>query len=272
MASSHDLVLTTVPGGNALSPFRAAALLARLRRVVPGLTAVSARHVHWVASEEPLDEATTATVERLLTYGPPDAGDADGCPPRHRRGRAPRLGTLSPWASKATDIAHNCGVDVRRVERVTEYVLATDEPLTEQQWGAAADLLHDRMTEAALPTRADAAALFDEREAEPMEHVDVLGRGRVAIEEADTAYGLALSRRRGRLPRRGVHRAAPQPHRRRADDVRAGQLRALPAQDLQRRLRRRRGRAAAVAVRDDPLHRGGRRARARSSPTRTTPR
>ncbi len=192
MASSHDLVLTTVPGGNALSPFRAAALLARLRRLVPGLTAVSARHVHWVASERPLDEATTATVERLLTYGPPDAGEAQGA---HVAVVvvAPRLGTLSPWASKATDIAHNCGVDVRRVERVTEYHLATDEPLTEEEWGAAADLLHDRMTEAALPTRADAAALFDEREAEPMEHVDVLGRGRVAIEEADTAYGLALS-------------------------------------------------------------------------------
>ncbi len=59
MASSHDLVLTTVPGGNALSPFRAAALVARLQRVVPGLTGLSARHVHWVASEEPLDEATT---------------------------------------------------------------------------------------------------------------------------------------------------------------------------------------------------------------------
>ena len=192
MASSHDLVLTTVPGGNALSPFRAAALLARLRRVVPGLTAVSARYVHWVASEGPLDEATTATVERLLTYGPPDAGDAEGA---HVAVVvvAPRLGTLSPWASKATDIAHNCGVDVRRVERVTEFVLATEEPLGEEQWAAAADLLHDRMTEAALPTRADAAALFDEREAEPMEHVDVLGRGRVAIEEADTAYGLALS-------------------------------------------------------------------------------
>ena len=192
MASSHDLVLTTVPGGNALSPFRAAALRARLRRLVPSLTAVSARHVHWVASEEPLDEPTTATVERLLTYGPPGAGDAQGA---HVAVVvvAPRLGTLSPWASKATDIAHNCGVDVRRVERVTEYHLATDEPLTEEEWGAAADLLHDRMTETALPTRADTAALFDEREAEPMERVDVLGRGRVAIEEADTAYGLALS-------------------------------------------------------------------------------
>jgi phosphoribosylformylglycinamidine synthase len=192
MASSHDLVLTTVPGGNALSPFRAAALLTRLRRVVPGLTALSARHVHWVASEQPLDAATAATVERLLTYGPPDAGTAVGA---HVATVvvAPRLGTLSPWASKATDIAHNCGVDVRRVERVTEYDLATDEPLTEQEWAAAADLLHDRMTETALPTRADAAALFDEREAEPMEHVDVLGRGRSAVEEANTTYGLALS-------------------------------------------------------------------------------
>ena len=192
MASSHELVLTTVPGGNALSPFRAAALLTRLRRVAPTLSALSARHVHWVASETPLDDATQATVERLLTYGPSYAGDAAGA---HTAlvVVSPRLGTLSPWASKATDIAHNCGVDVRRVERVTEYVLATDEPLTEGQWAGCADLLHDRMTEAALATRADAAALFDEREAEPMEHVDVLGRGRAAIVQADTAYGLALS-------------------------------------------------------------------------------
>ena len=61
MASSHDLVLTTVPGGNALSPFRAAALLERLHRAVPTVTGVSARHVHWVASEQPLDEATAAS-------------------------------------------------------------------------------------------------------------------------------------------------------------------------------------------------------------------
>ena len=133
MASSHDLVLTTVPGGNALSPFRAAAHLSRLQRVAPSLTAVSARHVHWVASTKPLDAATRGTVERLLTYGPPDAGEPEGA---HVTVVvvAPRLGTLSPWASKATDIAHSCGVDVRRVERVTEYHLAGAEPLPEEQW------------------------------------------------------------------------------------------------------------------------------------------
>ncbi|MFQ6172072.1 phosphoribosylformylglycinamidine synthase [Oryzobacter sp. R7] len=192
MASSHDLVLTTVPGGTALSPFRAAALRAHLDRVVPGLTGLGARYVHLVASERELDTATAATVERLLTYGPPAQPGPEGA--HHATVVvSPRLGTLSPWASKATDIAHNCGVGVRRVERVTAYTLTTDAPLSDEQWAAAADLLHDRMTETAMPSLEHTAALFDEREPEPMEHVDVLVGGRGAIEEADRRFGLALS-------------------------------------------------------------------------------
>ncbi|HKX65618.1 MAG TPA: phosphoribosylformylglycinamidine synthase [Intrasporangium sp.] len=192
MASSHDLVLTTVPGGSALSRFRAAALLARLQAVVPSVTGLSARYVHQVASHGLLDGATLETVTRLLSYGPP----AEPEPAAEHLATvvvSPRLGTLSPWASKATDIAHNCGVDVRRVERVTEYRLASSSPLAESDWAAAADLLHDRMTESALPSVEATGALLDEREAEPMERVDVLDRGRAAIEEADKAYGLALS-------------------------------------------------------------------------------
>ena len=196
MTSSHDLVLTTVPGGNALSGFRAAALLARLQAAVPEVVGVSGRFVHWVASDRTLEDPTREAVTRLLTYGEPahdlDAGGGTGT--RHTAVVvAPRLGTLSPWASKATDIAHSCGVDVRRVERVTSYDLEVSSALTDEQWTACADVLHDRMTETALPSVEATAALFDEREAEPMEHVDVLGRGRAAIEEADTAYGLALS-------------------------------------------------------------------------------
>ncbi|NHA68968.1 phosphoribosylformylglycinamidine synthase [Phycicoccus flavus] len=192
MAPSHDRVLTVVPGGNALSTFRAAGVLARLRVVASQVTGVTARHVHWVLSDGPLDEAAQDTVTRLLTYGEPAAEPA---PADHETlvVVAPRLGTLSPWASKATDIAHSCGVDVRRVERVTEYLIASREPLTERQWGAAADVLHDRMTESALPEREAAAGLFDTRPAEPMVHLDVLARGREAIEAADREFGLALS-------------------------------------------------------------------------------
>ncbi len=198
--ASHDLVLSTVLGGSALSDFRARALLRRLQEVAPQVTGVAARHVHWVASEEPLDPATARTVAKLLTYGEPYAGPEpapEAAAGETAAGRlvvvGPRLGTISPWASKATDIVHNCGIGIRRVERVTEYVLDTAESLTADEWLACAGALHDRMTETVWAAREAAAGLFAEREAEPMAHVDVLARGRAAIEEADTAFGLALS-------------------------------------------------------------------------------
>ncbi len=192
-APARHWVLTTVEGGAALSAFRADGLLARLREHVPELSGVSAQHVHWVASEQPLDPPTTATLTRLLTYGNPYVAPGGlGADAVTTLVVAPRLGTVSPWASKATDIVHNCGIPIRRVERVTEYHLH-GSTLTTEQIGACAPVLHDRMTETVLLTRDAAAELFDERDAEPMAHVAVLDRGRVALEEADAAYGLALS-------------------------------------------------------------------------------
>ena len=189
MPAAHDHVLTVVPGGNALSPFRSAGLVTRLQAAVPAVTGVSARYVHWVASAAPLSPDVHATVERLLTYGDPWVPGASGA----LVVVAPRLGTISPWASKATDIAHNCGVEVHRIERVTEFTVASSAPLSEEEWALCADVLHDRMIEVAFPARDDAAALFAERDAEPMEHVDILRHGRSALEEANRELGLALS-------------------------------------------------------------------------------
>lgn len=187
------LQLTHLDGGNALSPFRADGLLARIREVVPSVTGVSGQFVHLVASEGPLAPDILATVTELLTYGELYvAGVADGDRPANLVVVSPRLGTVSPWASKATDIAHNCGIPVRRIERITEYHLA-GPALSQADWAAAAAVLHDRMTQSALPTREAASALFDEREADPMERIDLLGEGRAALEAANTAYGLALS-------------------------------------------------------------------------------
>jgi phosphoribosylformylglycinamidine synthase len=188
--TSHAVSLSTFEGGSALSAFRAAALLARVQAVAPRVAAVHARHVHVVATDETPTPELAATLGRLLTYGPAYAG-----PPASAGTLVvvtPRLGTISPWASKATDIARSCGVDVRRIERVTEFILTGDE-LTPEQWAACADILHDRMTETALPSLDDAHALFATREAAPMEHVDVLGEGRAALVAANAAYGLALS-------------------------------------------------------------------------------
>src|SRR5262249_31288364 len=99
-----------------------------------------------------------------------------------------------------TDIAHNCGFGIHRVERVTEYRLATKggllsgaKPLTEAEQQACAALLHDRMTESVAFERTAAAHLFDEQPGKPMAHIDVLRQGRAALEAANVEFGLALS-------------------------------------------------------------------------------
>jgi phosphoribosylformylglycinamidine synthase len=182
-------------GGNALSAFRAQALLARLSAVCPRIVGVSARHLHWAWSDAALDGAARDKLAALLAYGDAAPVTGDGVLALVM----PRLGTVSPWASKATDIAHNCGLPIHRVERVTEYRLQLKEglfgnkPLSGAELQAAAEGLHDRMTESVAFEREAARHLFDEREGQPMVQVDVLGRGRTAIDAANVEWGLALS-------------------------------------------------------------------------------
>jgi phosphoribosylformylglycinamidine synthase len=121
--SSSSKHLLHFEGGNALSAFRAQALLPRLQAVSARITGVAARHVHWAWCDAAPDAAATDKLESLLRYG-----DAYAGPGPEDAGSVlvvvmPRLGTVSPWASKATDIAHNCGLAVHRIERVTEYRL-----------------------------------------------------------------------------------------------------------------------------------------------------
>ena len=115
------LHLTQFEGANALSAFRSQQLLTDLVAIHPKITGITARFVHLVASQSAPDSALQQRLQALLTYGEsaavPGQGDAVFVV-------TPRLGTISPWASKATDIARNCGLDVFRVERITEYAIA----------------------------------------------------------------------------------------------------------------------------------------------------
>ncbi|WP_425309311.1 phosphoribosylformylglycinamidine synthase [Ammonicoccus fulvus] len=187
---SHHYEILPLAGGSALSDFRARALLARLQQVAPGVTGISARFLHLVATETTPAPETVEALTAILTYGDPYV--ASGADNTVSFIVAPRLGTISPWASKATDIVHNCGIELHRVERVTEYLVETSG-LTAQEYAACAALLHDRMTESVLVDRESAYALFADREAEPMVHVDVLGHGRASLETANVEFGLALS-------------------------------------------------------------------------------
>ncbi len=187
--------LTPFEGGSALSDFRVQQLLPRLQAVHDKITGLTARYVHLVATDAPLTDALRQQLAALLTYGDPYTGPTDGV----AMVVTPRFGTVSPWASKATDIAHNCGLAVRRVERITEYrvVLASgllrQHSLTDAQRDAVAELLHDRMTESVMFDRAQAEGLFRELPAAPLAQVDVLAGGRAALVAANTEFGLALA-------------------------------------------------------------------------------
>ncbi|MET3516733.1 phosphoribosylformylglycinamidine synthase [Pseudacidovorax sp. 1753] len=190
--------MTIFEGGAALSDFRARQLLPRLQAVDARINAITARFVHLVLADAEMDAATRERFAALLTYGEPF--DAGAAPQGATLVVSPRLGTVSPWASKATDIARNCGLALRRVERVTRYHVGLKAPLLGRApvldaaaLAQVAGLLHDRMTESVLPGVDGAAALFAELPPQPMAHVDVLGGGRAALVEANTTFGLALA-------------------------------------------------------------------------------
>ncbi len=188
-------------GGNAVSDFKIQQLLPRLQGISDKIAGLTARFVHLASFDAEPDAATAERLGALLTYGDPAseahlAAEKAGAPALVVM---PRLGTVSPWASKATDIARNCGLALHRVERLVEYRIALKSgllgkaSLTEAQLQAVAALLHDRMTESVSTDRAQAHALFTELSPAPMEHVDVLGGGRAALEAANSAWGLALA-------------------------------------------------------------------------------
>jgi phosphoribosylformylglycinamidine synthase len=195
--SSDDFFLA-LDGPGALSTFRARGLLARIQAVEPSAIQLHARHVHFVHTRGELDEHQRARLAALLDYGEPAAA-IEGKPARQWL-VVPRLGTISPWASKATDIAHNCGLErVLRIERGTRYGLLLksglfgSRELDAEKAQRIVALLHDRMTENVVAVDLDPAQIFRELPGKPMARVAVQSRGRAALAQANAEMGLALS-------------------------------------------------------------------------------
>ncbi len=193
-----------LPGSNALSAFRSQRLLSQLQAVAPSIAAVQGRFYHFIDTSAPLSTDDTQRLSAMLTYGEPALETLyEGVTEEFFV--IPRLGTISPWASKATDIAHNCGMlHVHRIERGVGYTvvlksgilgssIGAAKKLTTEELEAVSALLHDRMTESVLRSADDAQHLFNELEGKQLESIDVLGAGRDALVRANTELGLAMS-------------------------------------------------------------------------------
>ena len=182
--------MLTLSGAPALSAFRRNKLLKSLQQAAPAVQNVDAEFVHFAHTSGELTDDERQVLDRLLTYGP-TVTSADAARD-HLLLVVPRPGTISPWSSKATDIAHNVGLTkIERLERGVAYYLSGD--LSSEDKAAAAALVHDRMVEAVFENLEDAAVLFAEHEPASMKQVDVLGGGRAALAAADRELGLALA-------------------------------------------------------------------------------
>jgi len=182
-------------GSPALSTFRLAKLLSDLTAAGIPAVAVSAEFVHIVETALELAADHQAILEKLLTYGPSRAATTvTGLV----QIVAPRPGTISPWSSKATDIAHICGLtSVKRIERVIAYTIDFGPDFSGSQLSALSSqlvpLLHDRMTQKVFANLNELSILFSHAAPRPMTSVPVLAEGRAALVAANKSLGLALA-------------------------------------------------------------------------------
>src|SRR6202030_706054 len=178
-------------GAPALSQFRLDQSLRALRRQDSRVAALSSRWLHFVDAPWPLADSERRLLEKLLTYGPRTEA------PAHRGQQVlvtPRVGTESPWSSKATDILHVCGLSaVTRVERGTVYFIGSTAPLAVDDLNKLAARLHDRMTESIWADSVEPLGLFHAAPPRALRQVALGALGSEALARANRDWGLALS-------------------------------------------------------------------------------
>jgi phosphoribosylformylglycinamidine synthase len=180
-------------GCPALSSFRVDKLIARLQQTDIPVQQLTATYVHIVDVNGELGDEENHVLTQVLHYGP---SYQDHTVQGTSLYVLPRPGTISPWSSKATDIAQHCGLNnVKRIERGVHYTFMLDGSiqLSGQQLKLLKPLIHDRMTDVVWADLEKAEQLFIQAEPAPLNTVDIINRGRDALVEANTAMGLALA-------------------------------------------------------------------------------
>lgn len=179
--------MLTYKGVSALPLFRKQQLLKQLKIIQPSIKNISAEYMHFVDSTENLNPKDNKRLKQLLDYGEKFKDPRT----KHSIIIIPKIGTISPWSSKATDIARNSELNsVMRIERGTIYYLETDQP---PQMHSIANLLYDRMTEDVLYDSSKTGDLFTAHKPKKYQEIDIISGGIVALENINKSLGLALS-------------------------------------------------------------------------------
>ena len=189
-SSAHFLSLR---GSAALSPFRLSKILSVPQAFDSNISHIYAEFMHFAFSDAALSETQQSTLSQILNYGPKATTEA---PLGELLLVIPRIGTISPWASRATDIANHCGLDgIKRLERGIAYYVTTNTGAAVSDAGKSKllALIHDRMTEMVFNQIDDAQKLYTQAAPKPLNNVDILRGGKSALDVANNEMGLALS-------------------------------------------------------------------------------
>ncbi len=189
--------MLTIRGSAALSSFRLEKILTELKSNAPRVSHFYAEFIHFAWMQNALGAEQQNILEKILTYGPKTDSASSG---NGIHGELflviPRPGTISPWSSRATDIARHCGIpEIQRLERGIAYYAASHDgsPLTNAEKATLKSLIHDRMTEVVFNDLNDAEKLYHTAEPTPLNSVDILTGGKAALDSANNDLGLALS-------------------------------------------------------------------------------
>ncbi|HET7222906.1 MAG TPA: phosphoribosylformylglycinamidine synthase, partial [Rhodanobacteraceae bacterium] len=178
--------MIVLDGRSALSDFRLDRLNRRLGTIARGIRVRGARQVYFIESKSPLSPTLHQRLAEVL--------DATEAPPADASlWVVPRLGTLSPWSSKATDIVHHVVIHVSRVERGTAFLIENLPDPDDPAFAAVANALHDPMTQSVLLKLSDARQIFLRGESAPLSAVALGHDARTALQGANGALGLALA-------------------------------------------------------------------------------
>ena len=193
MTMPKTTLIKNLRGAPALSDFRVQKLLTQCKDLALPVTDIYAEFSHFAQLNETLATDEENVLQQLLTYGPTIEEHA---PEGLFILVTPRPGTISPWSSKSTDIAHNCGLSkIERLERGMAYyiTLNADTTLTAEQEIKLTSLLHDRMMESTFSDFDDAAKLFVSAEPGKLTAIDIENGGKNALVQANVELGLALA-------------------------------------------------------------------------------
>jgi len=190
-----------LPGADALSAFRQQRLLGSLSAQGIKLDAIEGQYVHFVWTDTELSSQDRNVLSQLLTYGDPFVSHLKTkgswfnkhSNKKYQTIAIPRFGTVSPWASKATEIARQCGLNVLRIERGIEYAWQSSQDLDAQHRESIVAALHDRMTEAVVDDVSAVDPLYQTLSDRPLKRIPILSEGKSALDQANQDLGLALS-------------------------------------------------------------------------------